>query len=146
MKHKFFSQAVALIVVISLLLTGTILPVAATSISDTVGSSSNLILDDDLIKDDNLIISDEIILRADDPSIAEESMILKYVDSAQFNAARHTQRLTDLEDLNTYVFANADGTRSVYMMHENVKYIDENGVIKEKDISLINKVGGFGIT
>lgn len=40
MKHKFFSQAVALIVVISLLLTGTILPVAATSISDTVGSSS----------------------------------------------------------------------------------------------------------
>lgn len=44
MKHKFFSQAVALIVVISLLLTGTILPVAATSISDTVGSSSNLII------------------------------------------------------------------------------------------------------
>lgn len=142
----FFIRAVALIVVISLLLTGTILPVAATSISDTVGSSSNLILDDDLIKDDNLIISDEIILRADDPSIAEESMILKYVDSAQFNAARHTQRLTDLEDLNTYVFANADGTRSVYMMHENVKYIDKNGVIKEKDISLINKFGGFGIT
>lgn len=146
MKHKLFSQAVALIVVISLLLTGTVLPVSATTISEVVDSSNNLILDGDLIKDDNLIISDEIILRADDPSIAEESMILKYVDSAQFNAARHTQRLTDLEDLNTYVFANADGTRSVYMMHENVKYIDKNGVIKEKDISLINKVGGFGIT
>lgn len=100
MKHRFFSQAVTLIVIISLLLTGTILPVAATSISNTVGSSSNLFLDNDLIKDDNLIISDEIILRADDPSIAEESMILKYVDSAQFNTARHTQRLTDLEDLN----------------------------------------------
>lgn len=52
---------------------GSILPVAATSISDAVGSSSNLILNDDFIKDDNLIISDEIILRADDPSIAEES-------------------------------------------------------------------------
>lgn len=146
MKHRLFSRSIALLVVFGLLLTGSILPVSATTISEVVDSSNNLILDGDLIKDDNFIISDEIILRADDPSIAEESMILKYVDSAQFNAARHTQRLTDLEDLNTYVFANADGTRSVYMMHENVKYIDENGVIKEKDISLINKVGGFGIT
>lgn len=146
MKHRLFSRSIALLVVFGLLLTGSILPVSATTISEVVDSSNNLILDGDLIKDDNLIISDEIILRADDPSIAEESMILNYVDSAQFNAARHTQRLTDLEDLNTYVFANADGTRSVYMMHENVKYIDKNGVIKEKDISLINKAGGFGIT
>ena len=146
MKHRLFSRSIALLVVFGLLLTGSILPVSATTISEVVDSSNNLILDGDLIKDDNFIISDEIILRADDPSIAEESMILKYVDSAQFNAARHTQRLTDLEDLNTYVFANADGTRSVYMMHENVKYIDKNGVIKEKDISLINKAGGFGIT
>ena len=74
MKHRlFFSRSIALLVVFGLLLTGSILPVAATSISDAVGSSSNLILNDDFIKDDNLIISDEIILRADDPSIAEES-------------------------------------------------------------------------
>lgn len=92
MKHKLFSQAVALIVVISLLLTGTVLPVSATTISEVVDSSNNLILDGDLIKDDNLIISDEIILRADDPSIAEESMILNYVDSAQFmqHMTQHT--------------------------------------------------------
>lgn len=32
------------------------------------------------------------------------------------------------------------------MMHENVKYIDKNGVVKEKDLSLTSKVGGFGIT
>ena len=51
----------ALIVVISLLLSGTILPVAATSISDIVGSSGNPILDDDSIKDDNLIISYSLI-------------------------------------------------------------------------------------
>ena len=146
MKHRLFSRSIALFLVFGLLLTGSILPVSATAISEVVDSSNNLILDGDLIEDDNLIIPDEIILCADDSSIAEESMILKYVDSAQFNAARHTKRLTDLEDLNTYVFANADGTRSVYMMHENVKYIDKNGVIKEKDISLINKAGGFGIT
>lgn len=146
MKHRLFSKAVSLMVVISLLLTGTVLPVATASpFSDDVDSADSLILDDNMTKDDHLAISDEIILRADDPSIAEESMILKYIDSTQFNAARHTQRLTNLEDLNTYVFANADGTRSVYMMHENVKYIDKNGVVKEKDISLTNKAGGFGI-
>lgn len=101
MKHRLFSRSIALLVVFGLLLTGSILPVSATTISEVVDSSNNLILDGDLIKDDNFIISDEIILRADDPSIAEESMILEYIDSAQFNAARHTQRLTDLEDLNT---------------------------------------------
>ena len=70
---------------------------------------------------------------------------MQYVDSAQFNAAGHTQRLTELEELNTYVFANADGTRSVYVMYENVKYVDDNGTVKEKDISLKKSEGGFGI-
>lgn len=73
MKHRLFSRSIASFVVFGLLLTGSILPVSATTISEVVDSSNNLILDGDLIKDDNLIISDEIILRADDPSIAEES-------------------------------------------------------------------------
>ena len=46
-KHRLFSRSIALLVVFGLLLTGSILPVAATSISDAVGSSSNLILNDD---------------------------------------------------------------------------------------------------
>lgn len=145
MKHRLFSRSIALLVVFGLLLTGTLLPVSATDNSNIVNSSSNLILDDDLFKDDNLINSEKVILRAEDPEISEESMILKYVDSSQFNAARHVQRLTELEDLNTYVFANADGTRSIYIMHENVKYVDENGTVIEKDISLKSKTGGFGI-
>ena len=145
MKHRFFTQVTALAVVIGLLLTGTLFPAAARSISDIADSPGGSASYADPIKDDNIIISDEILLRADDPSIAEESMILKYVDSAQFNAARHTRRLTDSEDLNTYVFANADGTRSVYMMSENVKYVDKDGIVREKDISLKSKAGGYGI-
>ncbi len=145
MKHRLFSQITSLIVVISLLLTGTILPISATTVSDVIDSSNDPIRDDNLAKNNNLLISDEIILHSDDSSIAKESMILKYVDSSQFNAAKHTQRLADLEDLNTYVFANADGTRSIYLMHENVKYVDQNGIVKEKDISLKSMANGFGI-
>ena len=94
MKHRLFSRSIALLVVFGLLLTGTLLPVSATDNSNIVNSSNNLILDDDLFKDDNLINSEKVILRAEDPEISEESMILKYVDSSQFNAARHVQRLT----------------------------------------------------
>jgi hypothetical protein len=87
----------------SLLVTGTLLPIFATPLSDAVYSSSQLSSDDNSVSDENTTSSDDIFLRADDPSIAQESMILNYIDSDQFNAARHTQRLTDLEDLNTYV-------------------------------------------
>ena len=145
MKHRLFSRSIALLLVFSLLLTGFMLPVSATTVSTVSNLSSSLSINEGVVKEDNLIISDEIILRADDPRISEESMILSYVDSVQFNAARHTQRLPELEDLNTYVFANADGTRSIYMMHENVKYVDEDGAVREKDISLKSKIGGFGI-
>jgi hypothetical protein len=129
----------------SLLVTGTLLPIFATPLSDAVDSSSQLSSDDNSVSDENTTSSDDIFLRADDPSIAQESMILNYIDSDQFNAARHTQRLTDLEDLNTYVFANADGTCSVYLMNENVKYIDSDGLVKEKDLSLTSQADGFGI-
>ncbi len=39
--------------------------------------------------------------------------------------------------LNTYMFQNEDGTKTMYMMYENVKYKDKSGNIKDKDISLI---------
>lgn len=138
MKNRLFSRSIAALVILSLLLTGSVVPIPATAVPVSVDSSENII--------DNELITDEVVvLRTDDPIIAEESMILEYIDSAQFNAARHTQRLTELEDLNTYVFANADGTRSVYMMHENVKFIDESGLVVEKDISLTSEADGFGI-
>ena len=144
MKRRLFSQMIAFVLIISLLMPGITLPVTAvTTASD--GSSGSIALDDSLTKQGNPTIYGNTLLRADDPSIAKDSKILHYIDSAQFNAAKHTQRLTHLEDLNTYVFANADGTRSVYMMDENVKYIDKSGIVKEKDLTLTSKSGGFGI-
>jgi len=144
MKRRLFSQMIAFVLVISFLIPGITLPVTAVA-TDNDERTGNVALDDSLTKKENPTIYGNTVLRADDPSIAKDSKILHYIDSTQFNAARHTQRLTHLEDLNTYVFANADGTRSVYMMDENVKYIDKNGIVKEKDLTLTSKSGGFGI-
>ena len=136
---KFISILLCLAMVIPL-----VLPV--TAVSDKTAPSSEIIAQKDSVPDSGLQTSDQVLLRSDDPSIARDSMILKYVDSARFDAAKHIQRLPELEDLNTYVFANADGTRTVYLMHENVKFIDKDGAVKEKDISLVRNTKGFGIT
>lgn len=139
--HKLLSMIIAT----CLLLAGSTLPISATALIDDNNSPNEIVLNEEIPKSEDLILTDKAVLRIDDPEISEESMIPKYIDGSQFNAAGHIQRLTELEDLNTYVFANADGTRSVYIMYENVKYVDKNGIVREKDVSLKSKVGGFGI-
>lgn len=69
-------------------------------------------------------------------TLTEDCKILQYVDEEAFVAADHAFRLPYLEELDTYVFQNTDGTRSIYYLYENVKYIDEQGNIREKDNTL----------
>ena len=59
--------------------------------------------------------------------VMEQTKLFDYIDRAQFEKEKHVARITPLESLNTYVFANEDGTNTVYMLSENVKYISENG-------------------
>ena len=101
-----------LLIIISLLPTGTVLPLSAT--------------DDRLSTDGSCKISD-------------------YVDASEFDSSNHIKRLADEEALNTYVFENANGGKSVYMFSEDVKHIDKDGKIIEKDISLTEKADGYGI-
>jgi len=65
-----------------------------------------------------------------------DSPVLKYVNQESFNKKGHVKRLKDEEELNTFMFENEDGTKTMYMMYENVKYKDKFGNIKDKDISL----------
>lgn len=140
MKMRSYSKFTALILTVSMLLSCMIMP------STALGTDEGTIITlDDSISSENLQITGESILKADDPIISEESMILRYVDGTQFDQANHVTRLTELEDLNTYVFANANGTRTVYYMDENVKFVDAEGNVKEKDIELVSKAQGFGI-
>ena len=44
----------------------------------------------------------------------------------------HVLRLREEEELHTIVFLNKDGTKSMYMFDENIKYLDSNNVVKEK--------------
>lgn len=43
--------------------------------------------------------------------IAGECSILNYVDISVLKKAKHTARLPDEEELNSYVFLNEDGSR-----------------------------------
>ena len=80
-----------------------------------------------------------------DALIKKESPFFQHVDKKEFDKAKHKFRIESEEELNTYVFGNADGTQTVYYMNENVKFKDKNGKIKEKDISLVDKKDGYGI-
>lgn len=145
MKKTLSLRFLSLILSLVMLLGTAVLPIYAVSLQEGKTSDSSDVQIDDI--DLSSLISDEpTILTSDDKEIAEGSKILRYVDSDEFDSAGHTRRLKDLESLNTYVFENADGSRSVYMMDENVKYVDENGDVREKDISLKSILGGFGIT
>ena len=72
-------------------------------------------------------------------------IIFKHLDKENFKNGKHISRYEDEEKLNTYVFGNADGSKTVYYMYENVKYKDKDGKIRDKDISLVKKNRGYGI-
>ena len=45
----------------------------------------------------------------------------------------HVNRLWEQEeDLNTIIFQNRDGTKTMYWFDQPVKYVDENGEVKDK--------------
>ncbi|MDD6200517.1 MAG: DNRLRE domain-containing protein [Firmicutes bacterium] len=69
--------------------------------------------------------------------------ILSYVDEAVFREADHIARLNEEETLSTYVFLNRDGTKTVYYMDEEVKYLDSDGTVREKDLSLTADLNGY---
>ncbi len=81
--------------------------------------------------------------RAD--SFLAESKIADYVDIEEFYETKLMFRIKAQETLSSYVFQNADGTKTVYMMADNVKYVDERGSVKEKDIHLASSDKGFEV-
>ena len=59
------------------------------------------------------------------------------VSLAEVEAKGHVHRLREQEtDLNTVIFQNRDGTKTLYYFGENVKYEDETGRIRDKKNTL----------
>ena len=106
--------------------------------------------EEDLVLSDEGIIFDEQEISLEEEltplqKLTEDCKILQYVDEQAFAEANHAFRLPHLEELDTYVFQNPDGTRSVYYLYENVKYIDEQGNVREKDNTLCRETAGYRI-
>lgn len=78
-------------------------------------------------------------------TLVQSSQILKYVDANVFAANDHVARIPEEESLNTYVFRNEDGSKTVYYLSEDVKYISADGTVLEKDLTLVQNAEGFGI-
>ncbi len=77
---------------------------------------------------------------------SDDDRMFRFIDKDDFDKMGHKNRRNDLESLNTYVFDNEDGTRTIYMMKENVKYMDGNGDVREKDITLKRKDKGYTLS
>ena len=77
---------------------------------------------------------------------ASSSKVLDYVDKAEFESHKFVGRVLEDEELNSYVFQNEDGSRTAYFFSENVKYVDKDGIVQEKDISLTATRSGYSTT
>lgn len=59
--------------------------------------------------------------------------IPEMVTDAQIAEKEHVNRLWEQEeDLNTVIFQNRDGSKTLYYFDYAVKYVDENGVVRDK--------------
>ena len=78
---------------------------------------------------------------ADD--IISDSRIGEYINIQDFYSTSPVYRLKELETLSTYVFQNYDGTNTTYYMSETVKYISDDGMIREKNIRFEQSSKGY---
>lgn len=59
--------------------------------------------------------------KKDKEKFEDDDVIFKHLDKENFKNGKHISRLEHEEKLNTYVFGNEDGSKTVYYMYENVK-------------------------
>lgn len=146
MRYSFRTKFISFLIIFCLLTVGIPFPVSAMAalpeepgLAEAVSASGT----SDEISDNSEQTSG--IPEMPEMPVSNDCGIFQHIDREEFETAGHTVRLEDLEELNTYVFQNSDGSRTVYYMEENVKYIDSDGTVREKNLSLVAKSNGFGI-
>jgi len=83
---------------------------------------------------------------ADTPgvSILKESDLPENLDLQTVLERNHVERLYGEEtELNSVTFKNADGTATVYLFDEAIKYVDVDGSVKDKSNKLTKVDGGY---
>lgn len=91
-------------------------------------------------------VSSVAVATIDAEALSKESKIFNYIHREVFEENAHVQRLTAEESLDSYVFLNADGSRTAYFLDEQVKFVDANGTVQEKDITLTYAANTFSTT
>ena len=166
MKPKHITKRAVTFLLAVVLLTGCLIPHAANNetaheaggITDPLSSTtSNIDALPELSTDSTLLSDPESLAEAESAyrermqrecaeGILADSKIADYINTDEFFETKPMFRLTALETLNSYVIQNADNTNTIYLMAENVKYVDTKGEIREKDIRLSATEKGFGVT
>ena len=143
-RTKTRTKAIAMILILSLCLASVIQPLS-TSAGNLETSSTQMETEAGAFTpiQDEAISAEKVVLKSADLKKTKDGVVLQYISEEQFDRANHTMRLKQHEDLHTFVFQNLDGTRTMYVMDEDVKYIDANGETIDKDISLVSKTKGL---
>lgn len=81
------------------------------------------------------ILKEEISLP--EITLLKEDQIPEVIDYEIVEKNGHILRRYDLEkDLNTIVFQNSEGDNTAYVFSENVKYVDINGNVRDKNTNI----------
>jgi len=93
---------------------------------------------------DNNMLSRDINV-TDVDSTLDNSIPTNLITTDRIKEYGHIQRLSSGEDsLNSICLLNNDGTTSMYYFDHAVKYIDDSGVTRDKDVSIIeSKIDNF---
>ena len=90
---------------------------------------------------------EEESLEKSDENITLDFKNIKYLTEKEIDSYDFIGRIQGKEELNSYVFLNRDGTESVCIFAENIKYVDETGKVREKDTTLVkDSQGGFVVS
>ena len=139
-------KAISMVLILSLLMAWMIQPLSSSAGELGTSSTQPEVQEGAFTPiQDGTISAEKVVLKAADLKKAKDAVVLQYIGEEQFDSGNHTMRLKEYEDLHTFVFQNLNGTRTMYVMDENVKYIDANGKAIDKDITLVSNSKGFGI-
>lgn len=123
MKHRIFKKTIALLLAICLL--PVVRPIHAVTEEDSPLSPATEVQTQSAIEP--AIKKDTSNSTEVFSALVEGTQILSHINEDVFWENKHVAKLLYEEDLNNYIFLNSDGSKTVYYMDEEVKFIDANG-------------------
>ena len=132
MKRDRIFKSISYLLALLLLLSALMMPSFSEELAEGKETLSAESLEDAVLKKEALV-----------KELSTESQIFKHIDKASFEAAGHVERLPEEEELNSYVFKNADGSKTAYFLDEDVKYVNSAGEVVEKNVALVALDSGF---